>query len=141
MGERISSYVGKDLVTTIVAVAEHHDISNSKAVELLLREGVQAREMRYRYEQLDAKMDVLIESLGGEPVAAEAVEERFEQVAERGLPAGVTGVDLIDSPTPYFQAAGDIPDRADEEKELHEIVLKEREAVEGSDGVEQGADD
>jgi hypothetical protein len=141
MGERISSYVGEDLVDTIVAVAEHHDISTSKAIELLLREGVQAREMRYRYEQLDAKLDVLIESLGGEPVAAEAVEERFERVARRGLPGGVTGVDLADSPTPYFQAAGNIPDRADEEQEVYEIVLEEREGVEGGDGVEQGADD
>jgi hypothetical protein len=97
--------------------------------------------MRYRYEQLDAKLDVLIESLGGEPVAAEAVEERFERVARRGLPGGVTGVDLADSPAPYFQAAGTIPDRADEEQEVYEIVLEEREAVEGGDSVEQGADD
>jgi hypothetical protein len=141
MGERIGAYVGEELVSTIEAVAEHHDISNSKAIELLLVEGVQAREMRYRYEQLDAKLDVLIESLGGEPVAAEAVEERFEQVAERGLPGGVTGVDLTDSPAPYFQSAGTIPDRTGEEEHLHEIVLKEREAVEGGDGVEQGADD
>lgn len=140
MGERISSYVDGDLVETIEAVAEHNDISSSKAIELLLVEGVRAREMRYRYEQLDAKLDVLIESLGGEPVAAEAVEERFEQVAQRGLPGGVSGAELADSPAPIFQSGGDIPDRTDEEEALHERVLKEREAVEDGTGVEHSAD-
>jgi hypothetical protein len=141
MGERISSYVDGSLLNTIEAVAEHHDISNSKAIEVLLVEGVRAREMRYRYEQLDAKLDVLIESLGGEPVAAEAVEERFKRVAERGLPGGLGDVDLTDSPTPYFQSAGNIPDRTDEEDDLHEIVIKEREAVEDGTGAEYGGND
>jgi hypothetical protein len=141
MGERISSYVDDSLLDTIEAVAEHHDISNSKAIVLLLVEGTRAREMRYRYEQMDAKLDILIESLGGEPVAAEAVEERFERVAERGLPGGLGGVELADSPAPHFHSAGGIPDRTDEEDELHEIVLEEREAVEDGTGVEHGADD
>lgn len=141
MGERISSYVDENLNETVEAVAEYHDIPKSRAVELLLREGVQAREMRYRFEQLDAKLDVLIESLGGEPVATEAVEERFAAVSERALPGGVTGVDLADSPLPYFQAAGNLPDRSDEEAEVREAVIDEREAVEGTEGAEQGADD
>lgn len=140
MGERISSYVDVDLVETIEAVAEHHDISSSKAIELLLVEGTRAREMRYRYEQLDAKLDLLIESLGGEPVAAEAVEERFEKVAQRRLPGGVSGVELADSPAPIFQSAGPFPDRLDEEQALYEAILKEREAVEDGTGVEHGAD-
>jgi hypothetical protein len=130
MGERIGAMVDEDLNEILEAVAEYHDIPKSRAVELLLREGVQAREMRYRFEQLDAKLDVLIENLGGEPFAADAVEERFAAVSERGLPGGVSGVDLTDRPFPYFQSAGDLPDRSAEEAEVRAAVVDERETIE-----------
>lgn len=138
MGERISSFVDEDLNQTIEAVAEYHDIPKSRAVELLLREGVQAREMRFRFEQLDAKLDILIESLGGQPVAKEAVEERYQRVLERGLPGGVSGVDMADTPVPYFQAAGDLPDCEQEERRLLERLRTEREAVEDTDEEDGG---
>lgn len=130
MGERISSYVDEDLDVTIEAVAEYHDIPKSRAVELLLREGVRAREMRYRYEQMDAKLDFLIESLDGESVPKEAVKERFETVSERELPADVVGVDLADSPLPFFQSVGNFTDRSDEEAKIRQAVIAEREAIE-----------
>jgi hypothetical protein len=141
MGEQISSMVDEDLNATIEAVAEYHDIPKSRAIELLLREGVQARELRYRFEQMDAKLDILIESLGGEPVAREAVSERFETVSDRELPAGVVGVDLVDNPMPYFQSAGDLPDRTDDEATLREALLDERDMVEQRGSAEQEADD
>ncbi|MCD2200904.1 hypothetical protein LPA44_13510 [Halobacterium sp. KA-4] len=133
MGEQISSSVDEGLNETIEGVAEYHDISKSRAIELLLQEGVRAREMRYRFEQLDAKLDLLIESLGGEPVAPEAVNERFEAVSERGLPGGLSGVDLADNPFPYFQSTGNFPDRSDEEAEIRQAVINERDAVERTD--------
>ncbi|WP_202911825.1 hypothetical protein [Natrialba swarupiae] len=72
-GDRRILHAGKS--TIIEAVAEYHGVRKSRAVELLLREGVQAREMRFRFEQLDAKLDVLSESLGGQPLAEDAGEE------------------------------------------------------------------
>lgn len=130
MGERISAMVSEDLDVIIEAVAEHHSISKSSAIELLLREGVQAREMRYRFEQLDAKLDHLLENLGTSTTVANTVEDRFETVSERPMPAGVSGVELADSPLPYFQSAGSYPDRSDEEESVRDQVRDEREAVE-----------
>lgn len=129
MGERISAMVNEDLDVIIEAVAEHHSISKSSAIELLLREGVQAREMRYRFEQLDAKLDHLLENLGTSTNVASTVEERFETVTDRPVPAGVSGVELADSPLPYFQSAGSYPDRSDEEAAVRESVINEREWV------------
>jgi len=107
MGDQISAMVDGDLNSILEAMAKHHDIPKSRVIELLLREGVHAREMRYRYEQMDAKLDHLIDSLNVGSTATDAVEDRFETVSERSLPAGVAGVELADSPLPYFQSAGD----------------------------------
>ncbi|PHQ43741.1 hypothetical protein Z052_02395, partial [Halorubrum sp. C191] len=101
--------------------------------ELLLREGVHARQMRYRYEQMDAKLDHPINNLGVGSSATYAVEDRFETVSERSLPAGVAGVELADSPLPYFQSAGSYPDRSDEEAVVRDQVLDERDAVGAGD--------
>lgn len=142
MKESITAKIDGNLDLIIEAVAEHHDISKSRTIELLLREGVNAREMRYRLEQMDAKIDILIESLGGEPIAREAVEERFETVTERGLPEAVAGVDLANEPLPFFRSTGDYPDRSREEESLKDALASEREAISGLGGeAEQGADD
>lgn len=133
MGDRISAMVDEDLNAIIDTVADYHDISKSQAVELLLREGVHAREMRYRYEQMDAKLDHLIDNLGVGSTATDAVEDRFETVSERSLPAGVAGVELADSPLPYFQSAGSYPDRSDEEAVVRDQVFDERDAVRKTD--------
>ena len=125
--------IDEDLDVIIESVADYHDIPRSRAVEPLLREGVQAREMRYRYEQMDAKVDYLIDNLGVGSTATDAVEERFETVSDRSLPAGVSGVELADSPLPYFQSAGSYPDRSDEEAMVRDQVLDERDAVETAD--------
>ncbi|MFD1635324.1 hypothetical protein ACOZ4L_16525 (plasmid) [Haloplanus ruber] len=127
----ITSRVDSDVAATIESVAEYHDISESRAVELLLREGLHARAQRYRMEQLDAKMDILIESLGGEPVAREAVKERFEQVTDRGLPEATFAVDLEEQPHPFFQSTGDFTDRSAEEAVILRDLLDEREDVGG----------
>ena len=140
MGQQIGSYIDDDLYQLIEAIAEYHDIPTSRVVELLLREGVQARNLRYRFEQLDAKLDVFIESLGGEHAAEETVEQRLKKVGERGLPAGVTGVDLADKPLPIFQAGGELPDRSMDELDVQRL-LGERDAVEqDSDLADQESD-
>jgi len=133
MGDQISAMVDEDLNSVLEAMAAHHDIPKSRVIELLLREGVHAREMRYRYEQMDAKLDHLIDSLNVGSTATDAVEDRFETVSERSLPAGVAGVELADSPLPYFQSAGSYPDRSDEEAVVRDQVLDERDAVGAGD--------
>ena len=65
--------------------------------------------------------------------ATDAVEDRFEAVSERSLPAGVAGVELADSPLPYFQSAGSYPDRSDEEAVVRDQVFDERDAVRKTD--------
>ncbi|QAU11381.1 hypothetical protein EKH57_00430 (plasmid) [Halorubrum sp. BOL3-1] len=125
--------IDEDLDAIIESVADYHDIPRSRAVELLLRKGVQAREMRYRFEQLDAKLDHLIDNLGVGSTATDAVEERFGTVSDRSLPADVSGVELADSPLPYFRSAGDYPDRSDEEATVRDQVLDERDAIETAD--------
>ncbi|WP_420191959.1 hypothetical protein [Haloplanus salinarum] len=138
----ITSRVDSDLAARIESVAEYHDISESRAVELLLREAMNARSLRYRMEQLDAKMDIMIESLGGEPVAREAVSERFETVTKRGLPEAASGVDLAEQPHPFFQSTGDYTDRSEEEQSFVEELVAERDVIERADGeTQQGADD
>jgi len=130
MGHRIGAMVDEDLNSILEAMANHHDIPKSRVIELLLREGVQAREMRYRFEQLDAKLDHLLENLGTSTTVANTVEDRFETISERPMPAGVSGVELADSPLPYFQSAGGYPDRSDEEETVRDQVRDERETVE-----------
>lgn len=80
--------------------------------------------MRYRYEQRDSKLDHLIDNLGVSSTTSEVVE-RFETASERSLPAGVAGVELTDSPLPYFQSVGHHPDRSDEESAVQKEVLGE----------------
>lgn len=133
--------VDEDLNATIEAVAEYHDISKSRTIELLLREGVQARELRYRFEQMDAKLDLLVESLGGDYVLGETVEDRFETVSKRELPADIVGVELANKPFPYFRSASDYPDRSDEEASIRESVLAERRDIEGENETDQDTDD
>ncbi len=133
MGDQISAMVDEDLNSILEAMAKHHDIPKSRVIELLLREGVHAREMRYRYEQMDAKLDHLIDSLNVGSSATDAVEDRFETVSERSLPAGVAGVELADSPLPYFHSAGSYPDRSDEEAAVRDQVFDERDAVGAGD--------
>jgi antitoxin component of RelBE/YafQ-DinJ toxin-antitoxin module len=142
MKESISARVDNDLAAIIESVAAYHDIPKSRAIELLLREALNSRALRYRMEQLDAKMDIMIESLGGEPVAREAVSERFETVSKRGLPEAASGVDLAEQPHPFFRSTGDYTDRSEEEKSFVEELVAERDAIERADGeAQQGADE
>lgn len=137
MGENISSHVDEELNQLIESVAEYHNIPKSRAIELLLREGAHAWEMRLRFEQLDAKLDVLLNNLGGGADATEEVTERLETVMDRGLPGGTTGVDLADQPHPYFLSESELLDRPDDL--ALESVLAERDSIER--GERSGADD
>lgn len=128
MSGTISTYVDDALEEQIETFAEYHDISTSKAMKILLVEGVRAREMRLRFEQMDAKLDALVESLAGEQIVAEAVKARFERVLDRGVAADL--YDIKDEPHPFYQSASEIPDRSNEEAELLEKFLDERETLE-----------
>jgi len=52
---KISGYIDDDLHNLMEEIAEYHDIPMTRVSELLLREGVNAREQRVKLEQLDVK--------------------------------------------------------------------------------------
>lgn len=110
MGQNISGYVDDDLAELIEDIAEHHDIPRNRVHEILLREGVQAREMRLRMVQLEAKLDLILESFAEEENAKDAIDEQIGKAMALPIPEGTTGVDLADEPYPAFQSMGIRPD-------------------------------
>jgi len=128
MSKTICAHVNEELEAHIESLAEYHDISKSNAIKLLLLEGIRAREMRLRFEQLDAKLDVLIENLGGEQVAEKKIEDRLDRVLDRGLPGDLYG--LKSKPHPFYQPASDTPDRSSEEEAVKQQLLDERDQIE-----------
>lgn len=110
MGTKISGYVDDELAGLLEDIADHHDIPKTRALELLLREGVQAREHRLRLVQLEAKLDLLLESFAEEENAKTAVEDQVSEAMQTAVPQGTTGVDLVEEPHPAFQSLGIRPD-------------------------------
>lgn len=110
MSEKISGYVDDELNSLIDAMAEHHDISRSRVIELLLREGVNARETRLRLVQMEAKLDLMVESFAEQDSAKERIQEQMAEAIDTPTPDGTTGTDLVDEPLPAFQSIGIRPD-------------------------------
>ena len=110
MGQKLSGYIDDELYDLIEALAEHHDIPKSRAHELLLREGVQARNHRLRLVQLEAKLDLIIDAFAEEENAKENIKQQMQDAMQLPIPDGTTGVDLVDEPFPAFQSLGIRPD-------------------------------
>jgi len=111
MPEKISGYVSDEMYEIIEEMRDHHDISEAKAISILLKEGVVAREMRYKLEIMDAKMDMMIESLGGEHGIAEKVGERLTEMKGDRLPETVSETDIEVEPLPEYQSNSEyVPD-------------------------------
>lgn len=104
MTERISSYVSEQTGTLIEDLADHHDISESRAIQLLIREGIIAREHRLRLERLDAKLDIILELVGGNEQTEERISERLEAVTDYPFPDSTFDADLADTPHPLFRS-------------------------------------
>jgi|APHM01.1.fsa_nt_gi hypothetical protein len=79
MGTSISAYVDEDLETAIERIADHHDITESTATELLLREGLNARALRSQQIRIEANLDALLEDF----VTAERIQEYVDAYTEQ----------------------------------------------------------
>jgi len=107
MPTQISGYVADELADLIDEIADHHNIAKNRAIELLLREGVNNRYQRIKMEQIDIKMERLLSELGlnADGTFSEEVKEHSEKIGNMPLPEGTTGVDLV-TPHPYFGGDG-----------------------------------
>lgn len=104
MGEnRITGYLKPKLREEIEAFADHHDISRSKAVSILLGRGLGSWESTVRQIRIEAKLDVLIEAFAERDLAEEKIKERFENEPVAVLSDGEI-VELSDEPNPLFNS-------------------------------------
>ncbi|WP_277543711.1 hypothetical protein [Haloarcula laminariae] len=113
MSQKISGYVDDELDDLIEAMSDHHGISRSRVIELLLREGANARETRLRIVQLEAKLDLIVESFAEQDAAKDKVREQMTELIDLPTPDGTTGTDLVEAPVPEFQSLGIRPDEWD----------------------------
>jgi len=108
MAEKISGAVSDRLYILMQEMAEYHNIPFSRVLELLLREGVQARSTRVRLEQMDAKLDTLIAKFGVD--VEDDVDNRTKSVSGYPLTEGTMGADVLGKPHPFFQLTGSLDD-------------------------------
>ena len=107
MPTQISGYVADELADLIDEIADHHDIAKNRAIELLLREGVNNRYQRIKMEHLNIKMERMLMELAidSDGELGEKLESRSKKIGNMPLPEGTTGVDLV-TPHPYFGGDG-----------------------------------
>lgn len=110
MGHRISGYVSDELGEQIEAMAEHHDVPRNRIVEMLLKQGMSNWDARVRILQLEAKLDLMVESFAEEENAKERMEEVMEEALELPLPDGAVLDDVEGEPYQAFQSLGIRPD-------------------------------
>ncbi|WP_256418075.1 hypothetical protein [Halorubrum laminariae] len=103
MATNVTCHVSDELAELIDDIADHHEISRSLTLKLLLREGVNNRHQRIKMEQLNIKMERMLMELAidADGEFGEMLEERSEEIGNMPLPEGTTGVDLV-TPHPYF---------------------------------------
>ena len=126
--ERVSGTVNDELYSLLEEIGDYHDIPMSRVIELLLREGVNAREQRCKLEQLDAKLDVMINRFGVD--IDDEISERKKQVSGYPLVDGTTGADIDtkNEPHPFFQLTGVVDPGWEDELVNFEPVDKSDEA-------------
>jgi hypothetical protein len=100
--QSVTAYVDDETEEVIQAVTEHHDISQSAAIRLLLREGISQRSRRYQNELLDAKLNRLLSELGIDNIDQEVAEERYQFALENTVPDATIDQELNDMPLPEF---------------------------------------
>lgn len=106
MGQKVSGYVDDETAEYIDAIAEHYGLAKTKVMALLIREGIQARTHRIRLEQLNAKLDVLMEGYAAEDEAREAIRDQWQSAADVDLPGSVFASGSVKEPFPAFQSPG-----------------------------------
>lgn len=102
MPERISTYLEDETVEIVEELADHHDISRSAGLKLLVREGLGQRSLRYQYELLDAKLNRALSELGIHNISEEIAENRYEFALNNSIPESNLDAELEDLPHPEF---------------------------------------
>jgi hypothetical protein len=110
MGKRISGYVSDELGEQIEAIAEHHDVPRNRIVEMLLQQGMSNWDARVRILQLEAKLDLIVDSFAEEENAKERMREQMDEALELPLPDGAVIDDISGEPYAAFQSLGIRPD-------------------------------
>ena len=103
MTDRVTGYFSSELHEEIKTFADHHDISKSKALSILVGRGLGSWESTVRQIRLEAKLDVLIEAFAEQKLAKEKIKERFENEPTAVLADGEI-VELADEPNPLFNS-------------------------------------
>lgn len=97
---QLQGYPSDDVYNAIESIAEHHDISMSKAVCLVLEEGLAARSRRVAAARVELKLDRLIDNMGFD-VDQEQIQREAEAQVNLGTPIGGIDTDqLADEPAP-----------------------------------------
>lgn len=86
----------------ICSLADYHDTSRSQAAQLLILEGFHSREQRLRFEQLNTKVNLLLENSGLDELVEDDLEEDFAEILGTSPPAERLALDLADRPHPAF---------------------------------------
>lgn len=110
MGKRISGYVSDELGEQIEAIAEHHNVPRNRIVEMLLQQGMSNWDARVRILQLEAKLDLIVDSFAEEENAKERMQAQMDEALELPLPDGAVIDDIADEPYAAFQSLGIRPD-------------------------------
>ena len=105
--KQISGYVADEPADLIDEIADHHDISRNRVLELLLREGVNNRHQRIKIEHINIKVERGLREIAVDTDGefGEEIEAQSEKIGNMPLPEGTTGVDLV-TPHPYFGGDG-----------------------------------
>jgi hypothetical protein len=100
--ESLTTYVEEDTADLIRDIANHHDIPQSTALRLVIREGISQRSRRYQNELIDAKLNHLLSELGIDNIDAEVAQKRREFVLENEAPDATIDEELADTPHDIF---------------------------------------
>lgn len=80
--KKFTSYIPQDRYDQIEELATNLDVSKSKAHNMILTAGLSNWETEIRIIQLEAKLDLIMESFAEEPAARERMKEAVEDFYE-----------------------------------------------------------
>jgi predicted transcriptional regulator len=84
MGTQIYTYVDDDFAEDLEELADKLDMSRSKLVGELVRDGLAARNQKLALAQTQAKLDVLLEGFGEAENASDRVEDYLREADVNG---------------------------------------------------------
>jgi len=109
--KKITAYVDEDYLKQIENLSDNLDITESKAANIILASGLSNWETEIKIVQLEAKLDLIIESFAEEEDAKERMKEAVREFNEKksmDIP-----IDDTDEPTDAMKSIGITPDSWD----------------------------